>query len=42
MEFLIPLFVSLFLLIALDIAAVAFGVDSRDDFIDDRDRPRLR
>ena len=42
MEILIPLFLCLFGLIALDIAAVAFGKDSREDFTEERDRPRLR
>jgi hypothetical protein len=31
----------LFALIALDIAALAFGVDSRDGFSDDDTRPGL-
>ena len=41
MDVLIPLFVVLFALIALDIAAMAFGVDSREGFTDDREPPRL-
>jgi hypothetical protein len=41
MPILIPLFLCLAALIALDIAAIAFGVDSREDFTDDRTPPGL-
>jgi hypothetical protein len=41
MPILIPLFLCLMALILLDIAAIAFGVDSREDFTDDRTPPGL-
>jgi hypothetical protein len=41
MDALLPLFIAIAVLIALDIAAIAFGVDSRDGFTDDRPRSGL-
>lgn len=41
MEALIILFVALAAIIVLDMAASAFGVDSRDGFADDRPPPSL-
>jgi hypothetical protein len=41
MDVLIPLFLCLFALIALDMAAIAFGSDSREGFTDDRTPPGL-
>jgi hypothetical protein len=41
MAVLIPLFLCVFVLIVLDMAAVAFGVDSREDFTDDRTPPGM-
>ena len=41
MDALFALFLCVALLIALDIAAVAFGVDSREGFTDDRTPPGL-
>jgi hypothetical protein len=38
---LIPLFLCVTVLIVLDMAAIAFGVDSREDFTDDRTPPGL-
>ena len=42
MPILIPLFLCLMALILLDIAAIAFGVESREDFTDDRTPPGIR
>ena len=41
MPVLIPLILCITALIALDIAAIAFGVDSREDFTDDRTPPGI-
>ena len=41
MDALIPIFLCLTALIALDFAAVAFGADSREGFSDDRFPPGL-
>jgi hypothetical protein len=41
MDVLIPLFASVFALVLLDIAAIAFGADSRDGFNDDSTPPGL-
>jgi hypothetical protein len=41
MDALIPLFLCLTALIALDMAALAFGKDSRDGFTDDRRPPGI-
>jgi hypothetical protein len=38
---LFPLFLALTVLILLDMAATAFGVDSREDFTDDQAPPGL-
>ena len=39
---LFPLFLALTVLIALDMAAAAFGADSREDFTEDQGPPGLR
>jgi hypothetical protein len=41
MPILLPLILSVVLLVALDIAAIAFGVDSREDFTEDRRPPGI-
>ena len=41
MDALIPIFLCLTALIALDMAAAAFGVDSREGFTDDRLPPGI-
>jgi hypothetical protein len=42
MDALIALFLAVVALIALDMAATAFGADSRDGFVDDQIRRHLR
>ena len=41
MEALIALFIAVMVLIALDMAATAFGADSREGFVDDQIRRHL-
>ena len=41
MPILVPLILTVFVLIVLDIAALAFGVDSREGFTDDQRPPGI-